>query len=130
MAFQKLTRPRRSTATTTPAITIGSTQNGRQTYLSINTAARRALGDPAAVTLEWDPDAYILRLVAAASDEADSYRITDKSGRISVTGVMRDLGIDCTRTTPMQAKPSGRCAITADLSGMPAAKILPLRRTA
>lgn len=132
MAFKKLPKPTRSSGSPTPMITIGTSDRNRQTYLSLNTAARRALGDPTAVYLEWDDEEYLLRIVASSPDDPAAYVITKASGRISVTRIMRELGLTPAGhayTTP--AKPHGRLALIGSVADMhTTGTITPMRRTA
>lgn len=132
MAFKKLSKPTRSGGSPIPMITIGTSDQNRQTYLSLNTAARKALGDPAAVFLEWDDEDYLLRIVASSPDDPASYSIAKGTGRISVTRIMRELGLtpaDRAYTTP--AKPHGRLALIASVADMhTTGTITPMRRTA
>lgn len=132
MSFRKLAKPTRTTAGTQPYITLAvTTTSNRQVYLALNTAARRALGDPAAVHFEFDDDKFLLRVVASNPEDPAAYAIP-KTGRVSVTGMIRDLGVNVTTTTRIHARPAGRLALIADLSDMPAAGggIVPMRRTA
>ncbi|WP_152353286.1 hypothetical protein [Brachybacterium subflavum] len=131
MAFRKLQKPARSGGSPLPQITIGATGSNRQSFLALNAAARKALGHPAAVYLEWDPDEYLLRIVASSPEDPAAYTLTKSTGRISVTGIMRELGIDTRTTRTVPVKPQGRVAVIADLSELPAAgAVRPIRGTA
>lgn len=119
MAFKRLHKPRTRVGDQPATITIGSTHSrpgaSRQVYLSISGKARQMLGDPAAIALEWDPDEWLLRIVAASPDDPDAYRL-GKTPRIGITGIARELGWmwDIAATIPV--KPQGRTAVLADLS--------------
>lgn len=130
MAFRKLPKPKRSTGTTTPTVTIGLTGNARQAYLGLNTAARKALGDPAAIHLEWDGDRMLMRIVVSSLEDPAAYKITKQNGRISVTGVLRELDLTPVETTVIPAKKDTRVSLVVDLTGMANATVSPIRGAA
>ncbi|HEX7349620.1 hypothetical protein [Brachybacterium sp.] len=99
-------------------ITIGHAQQNRQTYLALNTTARRTLGDPKAVTLAWDPENLLLLVSAASPNDPDSYGITESSGRCSVTAIMRDLGLTPAEAHAMPARKHGPTGLVVDVSGI------------
>lgn len=121
MAFQRLHKPRRNGGSTKPQISIGSSDSNRQAWLSINTPARKALGEPVSVRLEYDPDEYLLRIVGAPLDDPDAYGITKNTGRISVTGIMRELGIDVTTTRTYDVKQDTKFSLIIDIGDTPTA---------
>lgn len=128
MSFRKLAKPRRHTGTHIPQLTIGMSgkpDGSGQAYLALNSAARKVMGDPVAVILEWDEDDYQMRIVASSPEDPDSYRIIKGTGRISVTGILRELGIDATERRTLPVTPQGRIAVLADLSELPAARTAP-----
>ena len=130
MAFRKLQKPKRSTGTTTPAITIGFTGSGKQAYMSLNAAARNALGDPAAIHLEWDDDRMLMRLVSSSPEDPAAYKITARTGRISVTGVLRELDLIPVETTTIPAVKDTRVSLVVDLTDMASATVTPIRGAA
>lgn len=121
MAFKKLNRPRRKAGISTPLATLGPASHNTS-YLALNSAAADALGRPAAVYLEWDDEEYLLRLVACSPDTPDSYPLS-KSGRFSVTGVMRQLGIDTSQSRPYPVRRDTRLSLIIDLSEAPTRKL-------
>ena len=130
MAFRKLQKPKRSTASATPAITIGLTGNARQAYMSLNAAARKALGDPAAIHLEWDDDRMLMRIVSSSPEDPAAYKITARTGRISVTGVLRELDLTPVETTTIPAVKDTRVSLVVDLTDMASATVSPTRGAA
>ena len=130
MAFRKLQKPKRSTGTTTPTVTIGLTGSGRQAYLALNSACRRALGDPAAIHLEWDDDQMLMRIVVSSPEDPAAYKITKQNGRISVTGVLRELDLTPVETTVIPAKKDTRVSLVVDLTDMAHATVSPVRGAA
>lgn len=130
MAFRKLPKPKRSTGTTTPTVTIGLTGSARQTYMGLNSAARNALGDPAAIHLEWDGDRMLMRIVVSSLEDPAAYKITKQNGRISVTGVLRELDLTPVETTVIPAKKDTRVSLVVDLTDMASATVTPIRGAA
>lgn len=130
MAFRKLPKPKRSTGTTTPSITLGLTGSNRQAYMSLNAAARKALGDPAAIHLEWDDDRMLMRLVSSSPEDPAAYKITARTGRISVTGVLRELDLTPVETTVIPATKDTRVSLVVDLTDMASATVTPIRGAA
>lgn len=116
--FQPLAKPSRHGGSTTPMITIGHADGNRQTYLSLNTAARTSIGDPAAVTLAWDADKYLMLVTAASPDDVDAYHMGKNTGRISVTRIMRDLGLTPAEAHTMPARKHGSTGLVIDVSGI------------
>ena len=120
MAFADLDKPGRIISGA-PMISLG--QSGRaagQTYLSLNSAALRALGEPAAIRLAWDADQAHLAVIICSPDDPRSYTLTS-NGRASVTQIMRKLGISVTETTRHPARPHGRTGLVIDMSELPTA---------
>lgn len=130
MAFRKLSKPKRSTGTTTPTVTIGLTGNARQAYLGLNSAARKALGDPVAIYLEWDDDRMLMRIVVSSPEDPAAYKITKQNGRISVTGVLRELDLTPVETTTIPATKDTRVSLVVDLTDMASATVTPIRGAA
>lgn len=125
MAFKKLRRPGRSHASPI-SISIGTSSNTRQTWLSLSKGAHRALGEPAAIHLEWDDEDCLLRVVASSPDDRDAYPITKSNLRVSVTGIVREMGWDATTTRAFPGRRESRTSIIADLSDMPMSRTLGL----
>lgn len=128
MSFTPLKKPSRRGGSTSPMITIGHADRNRQTYLSLNTAARRAIGEPTAVTLAWDPENLLLLVSAASPDDVDAYTLTKSTGRISVTPIMRDLGLTPAEAHTMPARKHSATGVVVDVSGIRTASVTPLRR--
>lgn len=118
MAFNRLRKPARRGGSPVPMITIGTSDANRQTYLALNSAARKALGDPAALVLEFDPDELLLRVVVSSPEDPDSYAITKANGRVSVTRIMRDLDLTPVEAQTLPATKSGRTGLIVDVSQM------------
>ena len=118
MSFTPLKKPARRGGSSAPMITIGHADQNKQTYLSLNTAARAALGGPAALTLAWDADQYLLLVSAASPEDIDAYSITKSTGRISVTRIMRDLGLTPQDAHTMPARKHGSTGLVVDVSGI------------
>lgn len=127
MSFVPLSKPSHRGGGS-PMITIGHAQQNRQTYLSLNSAARRALGEPAALALAWDAENFLLLVTAASPDDVDAYRITKSTGRISVTRIMRDLGLTPQAATTMPARRHGSTGLVIDVSEIRTRSVTPLRR--
>ncbi|MCT1430593.1 hypothetical protein M3G50_07480 [Brachybacterium muris] len=130
MSFRKLLKPKRSTGTTTPTVTIGLTGNARQVYMGLNSAARKALGDPAAIHLEWDGDRMLMRIVVSSLEDPAAYKITKQNGRISVTGVLRELDLIPVETITIPATKDTRVSLVVDLTDMASATVTPIRGAA
>lgn len=128
MAFTPLRKPSRRGGSPVPMITIGRADQNRQTYLSLNTAARRTLGDPAAITLAWDPENLLLLVTVASPDDVDSYALGSTTGRASVTAIMRDLGLTPAEAHTMPARKHGKTGLVVDVSGIKTASVTPMRR--
>lgn len=128
MSFVPLSKPSRRGGSAAPMITIGHADQNRQTYLSLNTAARIAIGEPAALSLAWDADRYLLLVSAASPTDVDAYGITKSTGRISVTRIMRDLGLTPAEAHTMPARKHGSTGLVVDVSGIKTASVTPLRR--
>lgn len=130
MAFRKLDKPGRATPTQAPQITIARNSGTHQVYLSLNKAARASLGDPAAVHFEWDDEACLLRIVASSPDDPAAYRL-GRHGRVTVTGMIRDLGLHIGKTMQIPARRDTRVSTIADLSDVPVAGVVtPIKATA
>lgn len=128
MAFTALKKPARRGGSTAPMITIGHADQNRQTYLSLNTAARAAIGDPVALTLAWDKENLLLLVSSASPDDVDAYSMVKSTGRISVTRIMRDLGLTPAEAHTMPARKHGRTGLVIDVSGIRTASVTPIRR--
>lgn len=123
MAFKKLHRPGRARASAI-VITIGMSSQNRQTYLSLSKGAHRAMGEPVAVHLEWDDEECLLRVVASSPEDPAAYKLTPSSLRISVTGIVREMGWDASETRAFPGRRDSRLSVVADLSDMPVARSL------
>lgn len=130
MPFIPLSKPSRRAGSTRPMITIGHSRKNRQTYLALNSEARRAIGDPRAVTLAWDESTYQMLVSAAPEGAPDSYLITHSSGRCSVTAIMRELGLTPQDAHAMPARKHGATGLVIDVSGIRTASITPIKRAA
>lgn len=128
MTFVPLQKPARRGGSITPMVTIGHADQNRQTYLSLNMAARHAIGDPTAVTLAWDADQYLMLISAASPTDVDAYSLTKSTGRISVTRIMRDLGLTPSEAHTMSARKHGTTGVVIDVSGIRTRSITPIRR--
>lgn len=128
--FKPLAKPSRRAGSTSPMITIGHTDKNRQTYLSLNTEARRTIGHPRAVTLAWDAEKLLLLVSAASPDTPDSYGITASSGRCSVTAIMRELGLTPAESHAMTARRHGSTGLVVDVSGIKTRSVTQLGRAA
>ncbi len=95
MNFVTYEQPRRQRLTnqagTPPIVTIG---NGR--YALLNPAAFAALGGPARITLHWEPDAQVIGMQAATSDERNAYcvHIHGQTARVFIGGFAERYGIN------------------------------------
>lgn len=129
MAFKKLSRSTRKPSLQGPRLTLSTSSNG-STYLALNSAAKQAMGDPVAVALFWDDEECLLRIAACSSEDPDSFAVT-KHARLSVTGVVRDMGLSITETVRVAAKSDTRTSLLADLSELPASgNVHPIRGAA
>lgn len=128
--FKPLAKPTRRGGSVAPMITIGTSVQNRQTYLALNSAARRSLGDPVAVTLAWDADKFLLLVTGESPDNPDSYTVTKANGRISVTRIMRDLGLTPDGAHTMPARKHGARGLVVDVSEMRTASITPMKAVA
>ena len=128
--FKPLAKPARRSGAGTPTITIGHAQKNRQTYLALNSAARQAIGDPRAVTLAWDQSTYQMLITPATPSNPDAYLITESSGRCSVTGIMRQLGLTPEEAHSMPARKHGTTGLVIDVSGIRTRSLTPVRRAA
>ena len=128
MSFVPLSKPSRRAGSTQPMITIGHSRKNRQTYLALNSEARRVIGNPRAVSLAWDAENLRLLVSAAPEGEPDSYLITESSGRCSVTAIMRELGLTPADAHAMPARKHGTTGLIIDVSGIRTASVTPLRR--
>lgn len=129
MAFKKLSRSTRKPSLQGPRLTLSTSSNG-STYLALNSAAKQAMGDPVAVALFWDDEECLLRIAACSPEDPDSFAV-GKHARLSVTSVVRDMGLSITETVRVAAKADTRTSLLADLSELPAAgNIRPIRGAA
>lgn len=71
----------------------------------------------------------LLRIVASSQDDPASYALSEH-GRVSVTGMLRELGLRVTETTRIPVQPVSRLAIQADLSMLTTASVTPSRKAA
>ena len=119
MAFRKLPKVITRVGDLPATITIGCNKNtrghSRTAYLAISGKARRMLGDPAAIVLEWDEDAWLLRIRVAAVDDPDAYGI-GKTPRIGITPIARELGWMWGIPVTVEVTQETRISIIADLS--------------
>lgn len=132
MGFQTFIRPTASNAGTTSRPTIGVDKRG---FITISTTAHRLLGEPAAVTVEWDPDEYLIRLTGAAPDDLGAFKTGGKSTakRFLGTSFLAHAGLGIpAKGMRFPAERHGTRSIIADLSDLPApaSKVTPMRRTA
>ena len=130
MAFVKLQKTHQKAPTAGPQITLSAHKVNGTTKLAMSRALVEMLGDPAAIHFEWDPDQYLLRIVASSPDDPAAYRVP-KNRYIAVTGVFRQLGIRVGETVRIPVEKQGRLAGVADLSDLPAAgTVHPIRGAA
>lgn len=115
MAFVKLPKPKRTTATASPQITISTNAKQSATYLFLNQAARAAIGDPVAVYLAYDREANRMQVHASSPDDPAAYVLYERTGRAAVTAIFRELGFAPTKTTYHPAKKVGRLALEFSL---------------
>ncbi|KDS94183.1 hypothetical protein DHOM_02740 [Dermabacter hominis 1368] len=115
MAFVKLPKPKRTTATATPQVTISTNAAQSATYLFLNQAAKRALGNPAAVYLAYDRDTNRMQVHASSPDDPAAYAFSARAGRVAVTAILRELGFAPAKTTYHPAKKTGRLALEFNL---------------
>lgn len=115
MAFVKLPKPKRTTATATPQVTISTNAKQSATYLFLNQAARKALGDPAAVYLAYDRETNRMQVHASSPDDPAAYALAGRTGRAAVTAILRELGFAPAKTTYHPAKKAGRLALEFNL---------------
>lgn len=123
MSFTPLKKPARRGGSASPMITVGHADQNRQTYLSLNSAARISIGEPAALALAWDADQFLLLVSAASPEDVDAYSITKSTGRISVTRIMRDLGLTPAEAHTMPARKHGSTGLVIDVSGIRTASV-------
>lgn len=129
MAFQKLQKAQtlRGVAALGPQLTIAKAGT-----IGISLAAWRALGEPAAIHLEWDPEEYLLRVVASSPDDPAAYELAQKRLKFGAQALLRQLGLNYgTGTHRFPLTPTGRIALTADLTPMPrtaTSGVLPMRK--
>lgn len=133
MAFQRVRKTSKRLGDHPATITIGSTVArpgaSRQVYLSLSVKTRQMLGDPAAFVLDFDPDAWLLRLTAADPDDPDAYRI-GKTTRVGITAAARDIGFIWDTPVSVNVRAAGRHAVIGDFSQVRTASVTPIRRTA
>lgn len=129
MSFRKLAKPGRTVAPTVPSITLAPASHS-STYLALNRAAQMALaGGVKYIHFEYDDEKALLRIVASSPDDPASYALSGH-GRVSVTGMLRDLGLRVTEATCIPVQPVSRLAIQADLSVLTTASVTPIRKAA
>ena len=130
MAFQKMFKTNQKTPTAGPQITLSAHKTNGSTKLAMSRALVDMLGQPVAIHFEWDPDEYLLRIVASSPDDPAAY-VIPKNSALAVTGLFRQLGVKVTETTRIPVEKQGRLAGIADLSGLPAAgNVHPIRGAA
>lgn len=94
MNFVTYEQPRRQRATnqvgTPPIVTIGS---GR--YALLNPAAFAALGEPARITLHWEPNIHVIGMQAASSTQRNAYCVSmhGQTARVFIGGFAERYGI-------------------------------------
>lgn len=115
MAFVKLPKPKRTTATATPQVTISTNAKQSATYLFLNQAARKTIGDPAAVYLAYDRETNRMQVHASSPDDPAAYALSGRTGRAAVTAIFRALGYAPSKTTYHPAKKTGRLALELNL---------------
>ena len=99
-----------------PFITI-STAAKYTRELSLSSAAHRAIGEPRAISFEWDDDDALLRISAASPDSPESSPLAQGlRSRCTVTTLLASLGVQVSDTTRFPVKQDGPLAIIADLS--------------
>lgn len=118
MAFVKLPKPKHTTAIATPQVTISTNMAQRATYLFLNQAARKALGEPAAVYLAYDRETNRMQVHASSPDDPAAYVPSGRTGRVAVTAILRELGFAPAKTTYHPAKKVGRLALEFSLNGV------------
>lgn len=129
MSFRKLAKPRRTVAPTVPSITLAPASKST-TYMALNRAAQTALaGGAKHIHFEYEDETALLRIVASSPDDPASYALSGH-GRVSVTGMLRDLGLRVTEATRIPVTAVSRLAVEADLSVLTTASVTPIRRTA
>lgn len=131
MAFQRLKKTTRRLGDQPATITIGTTVArpgaSKQIYLSLSVKTRKMLGDPAAIVLDWDPDAWLLRISVGSPDDPDAYRV-GKTPRVGITAAAREAGLvwDVPQTVTVRA--DGRTAVIGDFSEIRTGSVTPMRR--
>lgn len=119
MAFQRLRKSDRRIGDAPATITIGTTTTktsaSRQAFLSWTGRAMELLGEPAAFVLDFDPEAYQLRLSAAPVDDPDALRV-GKTSRVGITSIARQIGFMWDIPVTVEVTPAGRSAVIADFS--------------
>lgn len=129
MAFQKLQKAQtlRGVAAQAPFLTISKSGT-----IGISLTAWKRLGEPAAAYLEWDPDTRHLRVVASSPDDPAAYELAQKRLKFGAQALLRQLGLNYDAGTHrFPLTPSGRIALTADLTTMPrtaTSGVLPMRK--
>lgn len=119
MAFQRLRKTTKRLGDQPATITIGSNSPraaaSRQVYLSLSAKTRQMLGDPAAFVLDFDPDAWQLRISAAPADDPDALKI-GKSPRVGITTMAREIGFVWDVPVTVTVRAVGRSAVIGDFS--------------
>ena len=99
-----------------PFVTILA-RRGQERGLTLSVASLRAIGEPRAIAFEWDDDASLLRISAASPESPEASRLpSTMSHGVTVTALLRELGVSFPGTTRLAATPDGPLAIIADLS--------------
>ena len=92
-------------------------RRGQERGLTLSVASLRAIGEPRAIAFEWDDDASLLRISAASPESPEASRLpSTMSHGVTVTALLRELGVSFPGTTRLAATPDGPLAIIADLS--------------
>lgn len=119
MPFETFARPSAGVGLVSQP-TIGVDKHG---FITISTAAHRLLGQPFAVTLEWDADEHLIRLTAADFDDENAFKTGGKSTAKRFLGraflAHAGLGIP-SKGMRFRAEKQGSRSIVADFSGLPA----------
>lgn len=100
-----------------PFVTIATSGGGRVREMTLTAETLRNIGEPRAVAFEWDDEDALLR-ISAASPESPEASPLGKSltARVTVTALLRQLGVTVESTTRFPVTQDGPLAVIADLS--------------
>lgn len=85
--------------------------------LTLSALTHRAIGEPRAVAFEWDEESSLLRISAAAPEHEGASKVPPKLGHgVSVTSLLRQLGVHVQQTTRIPVTRDGPLAVIADLA--------------